>query len=351
MYSWVAKAYRSTCPGRTEIPGEKLCKPFGLTGHNRLSRDIIVSKFIEKQCGATNTSQSTDAAVSASLSAEPGPKIDHDSNIKKLQAMARNMSIKEDIVYECQMCGAHRPLGFKCCGSYLGINDEKPVKRRNIHQHSDADEDEVENFLLSTIEKLNHGKTDCKEPLACIRNNDYEQALVTYRTLNAALKAKDEDAAEALLDGGHDPNLVDWCFERNALHMAAWKGCRLPLFHRILGMIHNVNACDDDYGNTALINAAYNNHLDIVVSLMNHPGIDLNVRNRINFTALHYAVQNNHPAILAQLVSDDRVDTSLKAKYFDINYTNKRGTPLSIAIDHGYDECVKILREHGAPEE
>ena len=58
MYSWVAKAYQSTCPGRTEIPGEKLCTLTGLTGQNRLSRDIIVSKFTEKQeCGATETSR------------------------------------------------------------------------------------------------------------------------------------------------------------------------------------------------------------------------------------------------------------------------------------------------------
>jgi len=45
---------------------------------------------------------------------------------------------------------------------------------------------------------------------------------------------------------------------------------------------------------------------------MNHPGIDLNVQDRYNRTALHKAVWHNRPAIVAQLVSDDRVDTSLK---------------------------------------
>ena len=174
--------------------------------------------------------------------------------------------------------------------------------------------------------------------------------MTTYRNdigkppLNAALEAKDEDAAEALLDGGDDPNEVDgsgW----NALHRAAWKGCRLPLFHRILGMLHNVHAVTTDHiGWTALMKAARDNHLDMVVSLMNHPGIDVNVQSRVyNSTALHYAVLNNSPAILAQLVSDDRVDTSLKDKYY--------GTPLKVAIRHEYAECAKILREHGAPEE
>ena len=109
-------------------------------------------------------------------------------------------------------------------------------------------------------------------------------------------------------------------------------------------MIHNVNAGNND-GYTALMLAARWNHLDMVVSLLNHPGIDVNVQDRRNnFTALHYAVSYNRPAILAQLVSDDRVDTSLKAKF-------NTGTLLKRAIDLGFAECVKILREHGAPEE
>ena len=183
--------------------------------------------------------------------------------------------------------------------------------------------------------------------LACVGETDYERALTTYRNdngkppLNAALEAKDEDAAEALLDGGDDPNEVDGR-GRNALHVAAWKGCRLPLFHRILGMIHNVNAGDND-GSTALMWAAEFNHLDMVVSLMNHPGIDVNVQTRYTSTALHKAVINNRPAIVAQLVSDDRVDTSLKGIH---NYT-----PLQLAILCERPECAKILREHGAPEE
>ena len=93
---------------------------------------------------------------------------------------------------------------------------------------------------------------------------------------------------------------------------------------------------------TALMYAAHNNHLDMVVSLMNHPGIDLNVQDGIGLTALHRAVFYNRPAILAQLVSDDRVDTSLKDKF-------NSDTPLKLAIHYGRPECAKILREHGAP--
>ena len=192
--------------------------------------------------------------------------------------------------------------------------------------------------------------------LACVGETDYERALTIYRNgdgkppLVAALQAKDEDAAEALLDGGDDPNEADGD-GRNALYMAAWKGCRLPLFHRILGMIHNVNAVPNG-GMTALMYAAQWNHLDMVVSLMNHRGIDVNVQNRWNDTALHSAVYNNHPAIVAQLLSDDRVDTSLKdTTYQTVSTSITNDTPLKAAIVRGRDECVKILREHGAPEE
>ena len=77
---------------------------------------------------------------------------------------------------------------------------------------------------------------------------------------------------------------------------------------------------------------------------MNHPGIDVNLQGGSNnSTALHRAVFSNNLAILAQLLSDDRIDTSLK------DYLNR--TPLKHAMFHRHYECVKILRDHGAREE
>ena len=88
--------------------------------------------------------------------------------------------------------------------------------------------------------------------------------------------------------------------------------------------------------------AAYYNQLDVVISLMNHPGIDLNVQGGFNnYTALHRAVIHNHPAIVSQLLSDDKMDASLK--------DDDNETALKMAIDRGRAECVTILRQHGAP--
>ena len=130
----------------------------------------------------------------------------------------------------------------------------------------------------------------------------------------------------------------------NALHRAAWKGCRLPLFHRMLGVTQDVNAATTSLPETtALMLAAGNNHLDMVTALMNHPGIDVNTQDHNNCTALHYAVYNNRPAIVAQLLRDDRIDCSLKDKL--------NRTPLKMAIDNEHHECVKLLRGHGAPED
>ena len=190
--------------------------------------------------------------------------------------------------------------------------------------------------------KDKYNKTPLK--LAIFRRHDECARILREHCtpLGAALEVEDEESAEALLDGGDDPNDVDR-EGRNALHMAAREGCRPPLFHRILGMIQNVNAVDK-YGDTALMWAAIYNHLDMVTALMNHPGIDVNVQEGYyNRTALHCAVDNNHPAIVAQLLSDDKIDCSLK------DYGND--TPLRVAIVCARDECAKILREHGAPED
>ena len=56
------------------------------------------------------------------------------------------------------------------------------------------------------------------------------------------------------------------------------------------------------------------------------------------------SVISNHPAIVSQLLSHDKIDASLKENPFN-------RTALKLAIDRGAAECVTTLRQHGAPEE
>ena len=197
--------------------------------------------------------------------------------------------------------------------------------------------------------------------LACIGKTDYERALAKHGNtfipddigtctnkfrltpLGAAIHFMDYKSAEALLNGGDDPNDVDrrgW----NALHRAAPYGCPPPLLRRILDMIQNVNAVTTRGGFTALMLAVGGTHLDMVIMLMNHHGIDVNIPDHEKNTALHGAVLYNRPVIVTQLVRDDRVNTSLR------NENNM--TPLSFAINYGggREECVEIMKEHGVVE-
>ena len=160
-------------------------------------------------------------------------------------------------------------------------------------------------------------------------------------TLNTAIRRNDQELAVALLNGGDDPNAVDesgW----NALHWAAAIGCRLRLFRRILGRIHDVNAPTLD-GTTALMEAVKFKKKKMVTALIKHPKIDVNAQDRhYNYTALHHAVSENYPAILDQLLSDGNIDASLKDKY--------NQTPLKMALVRNLAECQRILGNHGAPE-
>ena len=90
------------------------------------------------------------AAVEARLASFNAPR-ETDRRTAALREVARAASVQE--VYECRSCGAHRPMGYRCCGMYVGTMGEAPVQRRNVHLHPEADEDEVADFLRALLQR------------------------------------------------------------------------------------------------------------------------------------------------------------------------------------------------------
>jgi ankyrin repeat protein len=113
----------------------------------------------------------------------------------------------------------------------------------------------------------------------------------------------------------------------------------------MLKQIHTLGANLDEKsknkytkGSTALIEASYHGHLDIVKYLVEH-GVDLNHYNYMGNTALMMAVQNKKTDVVEYLVS----------KGVNVEIADKNNvTPLMIACGKGYYEIAKCLIEQGA---
>ena len=226
--------------------------------------------------------------------------------------------------------------------------DEEELVRAKTMLRSMTGSENPSEELIEQAQELNETANAVVHASAAFDSDMYE-GVDDYRPssepLNAALKVKDENKANALLNSGHNPHTRD-DDRYNALHIAAQEGCGLDLFSKILSKFKSkVNAAAgwDKNGYTALMLAVVNNHLDMVVALMQHPFINLNVQNKDKETALYLAVKTNQPIIVAQLLHSKDIDTSLK----DITGT----TPLSLAICWGYKECASLLRGRSDEEE
>ena len=106
--------------------------------------------------------------------------------------------------------------------------------------------------------------------------------------LHKALEMKDEEAVRIMINDMKNPNVVDGD-GNNALHMAAWHGCSVPLFGRILDKIKDVNA-GNKQNRTAITIALAEKHLDLVESLLKVEGIDVDRADNVTGkNALHWA--------------------------------------------------------------
>ena len=168
-------------------------------------------------------------------------------------------------------------------------------------------------------------------------------AVHTARTLLYKGTSPD-DVVEALLDCGADLNDVD-DNGNNILHLFShWRpSCSKRICKKIIAKINNVNERNNG-GDTAFLYAARYGHTNMLISLMNHPDIELNYQHpKTMESALHEAVQYNRPKNVTALLNDDRVDWRLKDKYND--------TPLNMAINHKKKWCVKPFHRFKTPYE
>ena len=199
---------------------------------------------------------------------------------------------------------------------------------------------------------------------------EHEPLEIDEHPLHTAIKNGEEVQARILLEDGADPNQSDM-EGRNALHVATQFGCSLPLFHRILVRIHDVNRVTiyentalqlaarwgrfdfliplldrpeidpnmrDNEGCSALLETIIYQHIHMLVLLMKRPYIDINIMDEMGRTPIHHAIYSNRIVLVQQLLSDYKIDCTIEAYDW--------GTPMNLAESRGYDDCKKLLTDH-----
>lgn len=90
------------------------------------------------------------------------------------------------------------------------------------------------------------------------------------------------------------------------------------------------------HGNTPLIRAAVQGHLDTVLALLRR-GARVDIANSYGNTALIWAAMNGHAKVVELLL---RYGADACAQNF------KRETAMSLAVKHGREDVIAALRRH-----
>ena len=95
----------------------------------------------------------------------------------------------------------------------------------------------------------------------------------------------------------------------------------------------------DPFGKTALMWAVMDKHNSIVKLLLDQPAVDVNVKNSIGLTALHYAASANNAEGARMLL--------LHKNFNSANVTDNGGlTALMVAVICGKEEVLRELVKH-----
>jgi len=156
-------------------------------------------------------------------------------------------------------------------------------------------------------------------------------------------------------EGGHEesrrcntwpcPGLVDCSGGEKSLNEAADKGNVTEVQGLIGCRGMDINYADS-YGQTSLLNAALEGHLEVVQLLLSTPGIEPNkAEPSEGLTPLFGASQEGHVDVVRELLSHPKTDPN-QALTHDSFFTKEGATPLLAASVKGNDAVVKELLSH-----
>ena len=132
-------------------------------------------------------------------------------------------------------------------------------------------------------------------------NHVHRRCAGNYTALQCALENNKPDVVRVLIDAGADIDAKN-NYGCSPVHSACVSGT-LDIVKMLVRAGAGVRATDND-GWTCLISAAFFGHIDIVRYLVGLPEVELNHRDTAkNYTALHYAVEENHTEV-TQVLTD-----------------------------------------------
>ncbi len=230
------------------------------------------------------------------------------------------------------------------CINIKDYNDDTPLHQAAYLGHTEC----VRSLLQFSSVDINAVNNYNKTPLHRAVDQNQWKCVQILRQFDADVNAKDVTSF-------------------TALHIAANKGF-LDCIEELIKFDHiDVNAANDKK-NTPLHQAAHQGHTECVKSLLQFPsvdinsvnssnktplhraveqnqwkcvqilrqfGADVNIKDAVNFTALHIAANRGFPTCINELIQFDRIDVNA--------VNNDENTPLHMAALKGYTECIQAL--------
>ncbi|MBR1979004.1 MAG: ankyrin repeat domain-containing protein [Akkermansia sp.] len=201
-----------------------------------------------------------------------------------------------------------------------------------------------------------HGHSECVELL--LKHHDWKNC--GFKPLHLASLSNDKAAVQQLLSNQTDVNEGDF-FGLSPLHIAASLG-HTECLHLLLGENSADPNAADAHGNTPLHLAALNNRVDAISLLLHDNRTQANPSNGAGHTPLYLATEKGMPEAVRTMLQNEKCDTPgsllhlavneahpatlaelIKSNRFDVNTIHDYKTALYLAVEQGRTQCVKAL--------